>query len=258
MSENKEGQVKSFQLSLVALFISLIGCWTSSQPQAVVQNMKSKEDSFVWLSRKSNTEASVQVRWYYSAPSLGIKSFEEGIGLVVGSHVVIADDGWKVLSDKSNSFVLEKIVILPLSKSDAKDEVEVQLVASIPKRLPNTFPGNLVLLATSSTLSVKPAVFAKFSYPEQVAEGYRILYTKDQGNFFDSGKAVPASVQFALDAKTCQVDVYDWVELPDSFYPSYGNLTGFDENHRLICFNGMSAQRIRKFLEKNHVSVLSK
>jgi hypothetical protein len=241
----------------LALFISLIGCWTSSGQKATVQNVQSKEDNYIWLSRVTNTKASVQVRWYYSESSLGIKSFEDSIGLVIGPHVVIAD-GWEAISDPSRGFVLEKVVILPLNKSEAADEVEMHLVASTPKRLPYTMSSDLVILATSSTLPLKPAVFARFSYDDHVVEGYRFLYTRNQGSFFDSAKAVPASVQFAFDSKTCRVDMYEWVELPDDFYGRYGNLTGFDENHRLICFGGMPAQRVRKFLEKNHVSVLSK
>ena len=249
--------MKKFQVALAVLFISLIGCWRFEQPKAVVQNVTSKEDGFVWLSRKSNIEASVQVRWYYSAPALGIKSFEDGIGLVVDPHVVIVD-GWPDVSD--GSLVLEKVVILPLSKSDTNDEMEVHLVAVMRKHSAYALHSDLAILATSKTLPVKPVVFEKFSYSEHVAEGYRIVYTRNQGNFFDSGKVVPASVQFALDTKTCRVDLYDWAEpkLPDSYYPRYGSLTGFDENHRLICFGGLPVQRIKKFLEKNHVSVLSK
>ena len=249
--------MKKFQLSLAALFISFFGCWRSEQPTAVVQNVPSKEGGFVWLSRRSNMEASVQVRWYYSAPALGTKSFEDGIGLVVDPHVVIFD-GWPDVSD--GSLVLEKVVILPLAKSDANDEMEVHLVAVMRKRSAYTLHSDLAILATSKTLPVKPVVFEKFSYSDHVAEGYRIVYTKNQGNFFDSGKAVPASVQFALNTKTCRVDLYDWAEpqLPDSYYSNYGSLTGFEENHRLICFGGLPARRVKKFLEKNHVSVLSK
>jgi len=236
--------VKKLQLSLAALFIfiSLFGCWTSTeQPRPVVQNISTEvvKNRFSWLSLESNQAAVVQIYWYILVNGISQGPVYMEIGLVVGPHTIITHK----LLDLPTPFVLDKITVQPIQRD--WPEMSAEKIAVMPDRI--------TVLKTNDRIPVKPVVFAKTLENDVVKKGY--CFGQHNNLFINLKKVIPVSFSVESDSGWCFVN--DLEEGDGRLNYRQSGLV-FDKQNRLVCFDHGYTNQIQKFLRENKVKFLVK